>query len=48
LCHISELSKQKVDNISDFVKEGDKLAVKLLSINEKGQLKLSHKATLED
>lgn len=48
LCHISELSKQKVDNISGFVKEGDKLAVKLLSINEKGQLKLSHRATLED
>ncbi|AAF39102.1 polyribonucleotide nucleotidyltransferase [Chlamydia muridarum str. Nigg] len=47
LCHISELSKQKVDNVADFVKEGDRLAVKLLSINEKGQLKLSHKATLE-
>ncbi|QHP83129.1 polyribonucleotide nucleotidyltransferase [Chlamydia suis] len=47
LCHISELSKQKVDNTADFVKEGDRLAVKLLSINEKGQLKLSHKATLE-
>ena len=47
LCHISELSKQKVENTADVVKEGDMLAVKLLSINEKGQLKLSHKATLE-
>ncbi|MBQ8498511.1 polyribonucleotide nucleotidyltransferase [Chlamydia sp.] len=47
LCHISELSKQKVSNTADFVKEGDTLSVKLLSINEKGQLKLSHKATLE-
>ena len=46
LCHISELSKQKVENTAEVVKEGDMLAVKLLSINEKGQLKLSHKATL--
>ena len=38
---------QKVENTADVVKEGDMLAVKLLSINEKGQLKLSHKATLE-
>lgn len=46
LCHISELSNQRVNDVHDCVKEGDTLAVKLLSINEKGQLKLSHKATL--
>lgn len=48
LCHISEFSKQRVENISDFVKQGDTLTVKLLSINDKGQYKLSHKATLCD
>ncbi|AAD19136.1 polyribonucleotide nucleotidyltransferase [Chlamydia pneumoniae] len=47
LCHISECSRQRIENISDVVKEGDIIDVKLLSINEKGQLKLSHKATLE-
>lgn len=46
LCHISEFSNQRVENIHDVVKEGDILSVKVLSINEKGQLKLSHKATL--
>ncbi|WP_348662999.1 polyribonucleotide nucleotidyltransferase [Chlamydia vaughanii] len=48
LCHISEFSKQRIENVGDFVKQGDTLAVKLLSINEKGQYKLSHKATLSD
>ncbi|AHK63396.1 Polyribonucleotide nucleotidyltransferase [Chlamydia avium] len=48
LCHISEFSKQRIENISDFVKQGDMLTVKLLSINDKGQYKLSHKATLSD
>ncbi|WP_100934140.1 polyribonucleotide nucleotidyltransferase [Candidatus Chlamydia corallus] len=46
LCHISEFSRQRIENIGDVVKEGDIIDVKLLSINEKGQLKLSHKATL--
>lgn len=48
LCHISEFSKQRIDNVGDFVKQGDTLTVKLLSINEKGQYKLSHKATLSE
>ncbi|BAE81024.1 polyribonucleotide nucleotidyltransferase [Chlamydia felis Fe/C-56] len=48
LCHISEFSKQRIENVGDFVKQGDILPVKLLSINEKGQYKLSHKATLSE
>lgn len=46
LCHISELSLQRVENTSDVVRQGDLLEVKLLNINEKGQMKLSHKAVL--
>ncbi|MEG0036841.1 MAG: polyribonucleotide nucleotidyltransferase [Victivallaceae bacterium] len=46
LCHISELSPKRVENVSDVVREGDVIEVKLLSINEKGQLKLSRKAVL--
>lgn len=44
LCHISELSEQRVENIQSFTKEGEILPVKVLDINERGQLKLSHKA----
>jgi polyribonucleotide nucleotidyltransferase len=46
LCHISELSHSRIQNVSDVVKEGQILEVKVLDINERGQIKLSHKALL--
>lgn len=46
LCHISELSHQRVVNVSDVVKEGDMLEVKVLDVNDRGQIKLSHKAVV--
>jgi polyribonucleotide nucleotidyltransferase len=46
LCHISELSHSKIDNISDHFREGDYIDVKVLDINDRGQIKLSHKALL--
>lgn len=47
LCHISELSDTRVQNIFEYIKEGEMIDVKVLEINERGQLKLSRKATLE-
>ncbi len=44
LCHISELSHERVANIHDFCKEGDMIEVKVIDINDRGQIKLSHKA----
>lgn len=46
LCHISELSYNRVQNVEDVVKLGDTIEVKVLDINDRGQVKLSHKATL--
>ncbi len=46
LCHISEFDNSRIANLNDFVKEGDMVNVKVLDINERGQLKLSRKATL--
>lgn len=46
LCHISELSETRVQNIFEYIQQGDLIPVKVLDINERGQLKLSHKATL--
>lgn len=46
LCHISELSDARVENIFEYLKQGDQISVKVLDINERGQLKLSRKATL--
>jgi polyribonucleotide nucleotidyltransferase len=46
LCHISEFDTIRIANLSEHVKPGDLLSVKVLDINERGQLKLSRKATL--
>jgi polyribonucleotide nucleotidyltransferase len=46
LCHISELSHSRIANVSDHFKEGELLEVKVLEINDRGQIKLSHKILL--
>lgn len=47
LCHVSELDVNYVKNAAELVKVGDKLEVKLLSIDELGRLRLSRKAVLD-
>ncbi|PWA49181.1 polyribonucleotide nucleotidyltransferase [Artemisia annua] len=46
LCHISELSPDWLSKPDDAFKVGDQVDVKLIEINEKGQLRLSRKALL--
>lgn len=46
LCHISELSRERIEDISSIFKEGDFIDVKVIDINDRGQIKLSHKALL--
>lgn len=47
LCHISEISHKRINDMREVpVKEGDMIEVKVLDINDRGQIKLSHKATL--
>jgi len=48
LCHISQLATHRVSSVSDIVKEGDPLRVKVLEINRDGKIRLSHKAVLEE
>ena len=45
-CHISELSHARVHNVRDVCQRGDMLEVKVLDVNDRGQIKLSHKALL--
>ncbi len=44
LVHVSELSEERVEKPSDVVKEGDKVTVKLIAIDDRGRLQLSMKA----
>jgi len=44
LLHISEIANERVNQVSDYVKEGQAVRVKLLSTDEKGRMRLSIKA----
>lgn len=44
LVHVSELAKNYVANVSEVVKIGDKMKVKVLSIDDQNRIKLSKKA----
>ena len=46
LCHISELADGYVDKVSDVVKVGDKVRVKVILVDEQGRVKLSLRAAL--
>ncbi len=48
LVHISQLSNHRVTKVSDVVKEGDIIKVKVLEISKDGKIRLSHKAVLEE
>jgi len=47
LLHISQISQQRVNSVSDFLKEGQAVKVKVLEADEKGRLRLSMKAVTE-
>jgi polyribonucleotide nucleotidyltransferase len=44
LVHISELANERVGKVSDVVKEGDQVKVKVLAIDDRGKIKLSMRA----
>lgn len=48
LVHISELSEERVVKTSDVVKEGDRVTVKLVAIDDRGRLQLSMKAAARE
>ena len=48
LCHISEISHQRIQSMHDVpFREGDMIEVKVIDVNDRGQIRLSHKALLE-
>ncbi|MDD3579563.1 MAG: polyribonucleotide nucleotidyltransferase [Desulfobacca sp.] len=46
LVHISELDRQRVRKVTDILKEGDEVLVKVLEIDRQGKIRLSRKAAL--
>ncbi|MCB9228071.1 MAG: polyribonucleotide nucleotidyltransferase [Deltaproteobacteria bacterium] len=43
LCHITQLSDQKIRSADEVVKQGDELLVKIVDIDRQGRIKLSRK-----
>ena len=48
LCHISKLSRQRVEKVSDVLKEGQVIPVKLIEVDKMGRLNLSYIDALEE
>lgn len=48
LVHVSEMSEERVNKPSDVVKEGDRVTVKLLAVDDRGRLQLSMKAAARE
>ena len=46
LCHISEYDLMRINDLNEHLKVGDQIDVKLLEINDRGQLRLSRKVLL--
>jgi polyribonucleotide nucleotidyltransferase len=47
LVHVSELDTKYVKNVTDVVKLGDMVRVKVIAVDEQGRVKLSRKATMK-
>ncbi len=46
LVHISQLDKERVNKVTDILKEGDEVLVKVLDVDRNGKISLSRKAAL--
>jgi polyribonucleotide nucleotidyltransferase len=48
LIHISQLAPERVRRVSDILKEGDEVMVKVLEIDRQGKIRLSRKEALQE
>lgn len=48
LLHISEIANERIKDINEYVKEGQAVRVKVIQQDDKGRLRLSHKALTDE
>ena len=48
LLHISQISEQRLEKVTDALKEGDEILVKVLEIDRQGKIRLSRKEAIRD
>jgi polyribonucleotide nucleotidyltransferase len=47
LVHISEISEERVEKVTDHLKEGDEIKVKVLEVDRQGKIRLTMKGIEE-
>ena len=47
LLHISQIAHERVENVTDYLSEGEELKVKVLDVDNRGRIKLSRKELIE-
>ena len=48
LVHISQIANERIANVGDYLKEGQQVRVKVLETDERGRIRLSIKAVLNE
>jgi polyribonucleotide nucleotidyltransferase len=48
LVHISQIANERIENVTDVLTEGEDVKVKVLDVDQRGRIKLSIKALLEE
>ena len=48
LVHISQIAHERVNKVTDYLKEGQKVDVKVLEVDRQGRIRLSMKALLDE
>ncbi|MEE4660673.1 MAG: polyribonucleotide nucleotidyltransferase, partial [Halieaceae bacterium] len=48
LVHISQIAEERVENVNDYLTEGQQVRVKVLDVDQRGRIKLSMKEAAED
>ena len=47
LVHISQIAEERVNTVRDYLKEGQRVKVKCLDVDQRGRIKLSIKEALD-
>ena len=48
LLHISQISKERIRAVTEVLKEGDRVRVKVLEVDRSGKIRLSRREAMED
>ena len=48
LVHISQIAHERIKNVADYLKEGQVVRVKVIEVDDRGRIRLSIKALIEE